>query len=77
LLRQLSRADELNSKDDFLAQLVKSVPTILGQQDKKTGRFGSGIWIVTDQNSMYPLAAAWSIKDARNPHYHSPKCSTR
>src|SRR4051812_36156145 len=69
----VARADELRFKDDFLAQLVKAVPTILGQQDKKTGRFGTGTWIVTDQNAMYPLATAWSIKDERNPHYHSPQ----
>jgi hypothetical protein len=47
-----ARAEEFKFKDDFLAQLVAAVPKILAQQDRKTGRFGSGIFIVTDQNAM-------------------------
>lgn len=65
------RAEPWQFKEQFLPHLVKAVPTILSQQDKETGRFGSGIWIVRDQELMYPLAAAWSINHPDNPHYHS------
>ena len=57
-------------KERCLQDLVKQVPRILQTQDRKTGRFGTGIWIVTDQNQMLPLAAAWSFKDEKNPYYH-------
>lgn len=63
----------LRFKKDFLHRLVAAVPGILESQDKKTGRFGSGVWIVNDQNSMFPLGAAWSIKDPHNPYYHSQR----
>lgn len=64
-------ADEITFKDRCLADIVKAVPGILKSQDPKTGRFGTGIWLVTDQNEMYPLAAAWATKDPKNPYYHS------
>lgn len=62
-------------KQEFLPALVTAVPKILDSQDPKTGRFGSGIWIVTDQNQMYPLAVAWGtrIDGFENPYYHDPK----
>jgi hypothetical protein len=63
-------ADTWTFKKEFLPALVESVPDILKSQDKKTGRFGEGIFIVNDQHPIYPLAAAWSIKDSRNPWYH-------
>jgi hypothetical protein len=68
-------ADELQFKDDFLRRLVKDVPKILESQDPKTGRFGSGIWIVNDQHAIYPLAAAWATRrdGVENPYYHDPK----
>ncbi len=50
---------------------MKQIPGILRSQDPKTGHFGTGIWISTDQNVLLPLAAAWSYRDARNPYYHS------
>ncbi|MEO6434724.1 MAG: hypothetical protein ABIP55_03045 [Tepidisphaeraceae bacterium] len=53
--------------------LVKAVPGILKSQDKQTGRFGSGIWIVQDQHAMYALAVAWGSEGKDNPHYHSPE----
>ncbi|MBV9865624.1 MAG: hypothetical protein JO316_09760 [Abitibacteriaceae bacterium] len=62
-----------NYKKDFLAALIKQVPRVLKSQDKATGRFGTGIWIVTDQNVIYPLAAAWSFQDPTNPYYHNPE----
>ena len=60
-------------KAEFLRQLVAGATTLLDSQDKTSGRFGTGIWIVTDQNVIYPLAAAWAIRDETNPHYHSPQ----
>jgi hypothetical protein len=57
-------------KAEFLQQLVTKIPAILKTQEPLTGRFGTGIWIVTDQNVLFPLAVAWSYKDPANPHYH-------
>jgi hypothetical protein len=60
-------------KREFLPALVKAVPGILKSQDKATGRFGKGIWIVQDQHPMYPLAAAYvtKIEGVENPYYHN------
>lgn len=63
----------LRYKEDFLRQLVAAVPRILKNQDPKTGRFGTGIWIVNDQHDMFPLAVAWATKSDDNPYYHDPK----
>ncbi len=54
-----------------LQDLVGSIPGILESQDRTNGQFGKGIWIVTDQNVIFPLAAAWSYQDSANPYYHS------
>ena len=59
-------------KTEFLKQLANQIPTLLKTQDTATGQFGTGIWIVTDQNVLFPLAVAWSWNDPANPHYHSP-----
>jgi hypothetical protein len=69
----LLQAAEVRFLDRALDDLVSAVPGILAAQDAKTGRFGTGIWIVTDQNVLLPLAAAWSRKSPRNPYYHSAK----
>ncbi len=61
---------ELRFKDEFIKGLVRAIPGILASQDANTGRFGKGIWIVNDQQVMFPLAAAWSIESADNPYYH-------
>lgn len=58
---------------EFFPYLVKQVPDLLKSQDPKTGRFGTGIWIVTDQNVIYPLAVAWATPHADNPYYHKPE----
>jgi hypothetical protein len=58
-------------KDRCVRDLGSQVPNILRSQDPKTGHFGTGIWISTDQNVLLPLAAAWSYQDAHNPYYHS------
>ncbi len=63
---------EWTFKAEFLKQLVKHVPLLLKTQNRENGQFGTGIWIVTDQNVLFPLAVAWSRKDPANPHYHDP-----
>lgn len=63
----------LRFRERFIIDLAKKVPDILKTQDPKTGRFGSGIWIVNDQNIIFPLAVAWATKSDNNPHYHDPK----
>ncbi len=62
-----------NPREPFLKALVKGVPSMLKSQDPATGRFGSQPWICTDQNVLFPLAAAWAIQDPANPYYHDPK----
>jgi hypothetical protein len=71
-----SAAEVWHFKKDFFPALVKAVPEILKNQDKSTGRFGSGIWMVNDQHPMYPLAVAWAtppLPGVENPYYHSPE----
>jgi hypothetical protein len=55
-----------------MKHLSDQVPKLIDSQDPKTGRFGTGIWIVTDQHPMYPLAAIWSHKHPDNRHFHDP-----
>ncbi|MDH7602225.1 MAG: hypothetical protein QHI38_08775 [Armatimonadota bacterium] len=63
-------ADELHYKELALKSLIQAVPSILKTYDSATGRFGTGVWICTDQNVIYPLAAAWAIESEENPYYH-------
>src|SRR4051812_32567313 len=42
----LASAEVWHFKKPFLEALVKQVPGILKTQDKKTGRFGEGVWMV-------------------------------
>jgi hypothetical protein len=73
LFAPLARAAQVwQFKREFLPAVVKAVPGILKSQDKTTGRFGTGIWIVQDQHPMYPLAVAWAIKidGVENPYHH-------
>ena len=65
--------DTLRYKDEFKRLLIKQVPNILKSQNPKTGRFGTGIWIVNDQHPIFPLAVAWSLQSKDNPYYHDPK----
>lgn len=64
-------AGPVRFKKRCLADLVSQVPKLLAAQDRATGRFGEGIWIVNDQNVMLALAAAWHTKDPANPYFHS------
>jgi hypothetical protein len=66
-------AGDVVFKKRCLDDLIGQVPSVLASQDSRTGRFGTGIWIVTDQNVMLALAAAWSTESASNPYYHDAK----
>jgi len=66
-------AGDVNFKKRCLDDLIAQMPGVLASQDVRTGRFGTGIWIVTDQNVMLALAAAWSTKATGNPYYHDAK----
>jgi hypothetical protein len=70
ILAGTASAEMVRFKDRCLADVVTQTPALLASQDRTTGRFGKGIWIVNDQNVMLPLAAAWSFKNSRNPYYH-------
>jgi hypothetical protein len=73
LLAPIARAGEVwHFKREFMPALVKAIPGILESQDKKTGRFGTGVFIVNDQHPMYSLAVAWGTKidGVDNPYYH-------
>jgi hypothetical protein len=59
--------------EHLLKGLVDGIEPILKSQDTATGRFGTQPWVCIDQNVLLPLAAAWSIKDDKNPWYHSDR----
>jgi hypothetical protein len=73
-LATLARAAEpvSNFRDEFWPALDHAIPGILASQDKATGRFGTGIWVVNDQHAMWPLAVAWGADRPNNPHFHNP-----
>lgn len=64
---------QLAFKEEFTKLLPGRIAGILKTQDQKTGRFGSGVFCCTDQNVLFPLAAAWSLDSKDNPYYHDPK----
>lgn len=68
-----ARAEPWKFKDEFFPELVKALPKILEAQDAKTGQFGTGIWIVTEQNVVFSLAVAWATERADNPYFHDAK----
>ncbi|MGI5820055.1 MAG: hypothetical protein ACOX9R_18375 [Armatimonadota bacterium] len=63
--------DRWPPRDYLVESLVRAVPGILNTYDPDTGRFGGEPWICTDQNVIFPLAAAWSIEHPENPFHHS------
>ncbi len=63
-------ADAWPDRAWLLRSLVHQVPAILDTQDRETGKFGTEPWVCTDQNVIFPLAAAWATQDAANPYYH-------
>ncbi len=66
-------AADLEFKDRLLDVLVEKVPGILKSFDPESGRFGTGIWICGDQNSMYPLAVAYATEGEENRYYKDPE----
>ena len=63
--------DQWPPRDYLVKSLVDGIPGILGTYDAETGQFGTDPWISTDQNRIFPLAAAWSIDHPDNPYYQS------
>lgn len=57
-------------RDYLIKGLVNGVEKTLATFDPATGQFGSKPWICNDQNELWPLAVAWSLKDDNNPYYH-------
>ncbi len=66
-------AGELRFNDRFAKLLIEGVPQITANYDPQTGHFGKGIWICTDQNSMYPLAVAYSLDVPGNKYHKNPQ----
>jgi len=64
---------EWSYRDDMVGALAEYIPNLLKSQDRETGRFGKGIWIVQDQHAMWPLAVAWGLRDQANPYFHDPE----
>src|SRR2546430_1423097 len=69
-------AEDWHFKRQLLPILAEKVPAILKSQDEKTGRFGTGVFIVRDQEPIYALAVAWATKGDGNPYYHSDELLT-
>ncbi|HSW46455.1 MAG TPA: hypothetical protein VLM89_12880 [Phycisphaerae bacterium] len=67
------QAENLVYKDRLTAELVRQVPKILKTFDDKTGWFGQGVWMSTDQNPMYTLAVAYATKAKGNPYHKDPR----
>ena len=73
LLAPIALGEDWHFKQELLSVLAAKVPDILKSQDPTTGRFGTGVFIVTDQNAIYPLAVAWATQGNGNAFYHSDK----
>ena len=61
------------AREYLLKSLTEAVPKYLDSYHADTGKFGTEPWICTDQNLIFPLAAAWAIQDEKNPWFHSDK----
>ena len=59
--------EPLKYKDKLPKHLVDEAAPILRSQDPRTGRFGTGVWICTDQNAIYPLAGRGRSNRKRTP----------
>jgi len=60
-------------REYLVRSLVDAVPKYLEEYHPETGRFGTEPWICSDQNRVFPLAAAWAIEDEDNPWYHDER----
>lgn len=65
--------ENLSFRDEAIKQLVDRVPQIVKTYNAGSGRFGSGFFVVGDQNSMFPLAVAYATDSQANPYYKDPK----
>ena len=52
---------------ELMAAIDEEVPKILASQ-KGNGQFGSEPWVCGDQNSIFPLAAAWHLEGSAYHH---------
>lgn len=68
-----ARAELWTFRDAFLAELVEQVPSILARQNPENGQFGTGIWIVREQEPMFALAVAFATKHPDNRYHHDSK----
>ncbi len=66
-------AEELKFKERALQQLVEIVPDILKTYDAGSGRFGTGLFTVREQNVLFPLAVAYATQSEKNPYYKDAK----
>ena len=60
-------------RDLLVRSIAEAVEGILNSQDPETGRFGTEPWICSDQNVLFPLAAAWAMEHPDNPWHHDPR----
>ena len=65
--------DRWPPREYLVKSLADAVPGYLKQFHPETGRFGTEPWICSDQNVIFPLAAAWSLEDPNNPWFHDAK----
>jgi len=65
--------DRWPPREYLIKSLAAGVEKVLKSQDPKTGRFGTKPWTCSDQNVIFPLAAAWAMEDESNPWYHDAK----
>lgn len=63
--------DQWPPHDYLVKSLAEAVPAYLKAFHADTGRFGSEPWICSDQNRIFPLAAAWALEDPDNPWFHN------
>src|SRR4051812_595520 len=66
-----THAEDWHFKQQLLPLLAQKVPDILKSQDPSTGRLGTGVFVVRDQEPMFALAVAWATPGDGNPCYHS------
>ncbi|HQN02164.1 MAG TPA: hypothetical protein PLL36_13880, partial [Candidatus Hydrogenedentes bacterium] len=63
--------DEWPPHGYLVKSLAEAAPAYLKAFHADTGRFGSEPWICSDQNRIFPLAAAWALEDPDNPWFHN------
>ena len=61
------------AREYLLKSLTEAVPKYLDSYHADTGKFGTEPGVCSDQNAIFPMAAAWAIQDEKNPWFHSDK----